>query len=186
MRRLALMVNDVNAFTGSHHQCQTIILKRLESVKEFLHVFVKKKTQDFTGEPLCPKILDHLQNPVSPNKQKLSKTLLESFGTTCSVLPLSGIWSEVFFHHLPANVETYSYEYQNFQEAKTKKIRWVRTNTYFLYPCPNNNVHTGHVQEQSCIIFLYISSSTSYSSIVVDAAGNQGILQPCTLPRYRC
>ena len=36
MRRLVLMVNDVNAFTGSHHQCQTVILKRLESVKEFL------------------------------------------------------------------------------------------------------------------------------------------------------
>ena len=36
MRRLVLMVNDVNLFTDSHHQCQAVILKRLESVKEFL------------------------------------------------------------------------------------------------------------------------------------------------------
>ena len=52
---------------------------------------------------------------------KTQTTLLESFGTTCFVLPLSGIWSEVYFHHLPANIKTYSHEYQNFQEAKTKK-----------------------------------------------------------------
>ena len=30
MRWLVLMVNDVNGFTGSHHQYQTIILKRLK------------------------------------------------------------------------------------------------------------------------------------------------------------
>ena len=53
---------------------------------------------------------------------KTQTTLLESFGTTCFVLPLSGIWSEVYFHHLPANAKTYSHEYQNFQEAKTLKI----------------------------------------------------------------
>ena len=33
MRRLVLMVDDVNLFTGRHHQCQTIILKRLISTK---------------------------------------------------------------------------------------------------------------------------------------------------------
>jgi len=52
MRRLVLMANDVNAFTGSHHQYQTVILKRFKSVKEFFDVFVKKKTQDYTGEPI--------------------------------------------------------------------------------------------------------------------------------------
>lgn len=36
MRRLVLMVNDVNAFTGRHHQYQTIILKRLKSTKVLL------------------------------------------------------------------------------------------------------------------------------------------------------
>ena len=41
MRRLVLMVNGVNLFTGSHHQCQTAILKRLKSVKEFLLFFWK-------------------------------------------------------------------------------------------------------------------------------------------------
>ena len=35
MRRLGLMVNDVNSFTGRHNQCQAIILKRLKSVKGF-------------------------------------------------------------------------------------------------------------------------------------------------------
>jgi len=64
---------------------------------------------------------------------------------------LSGIWSEVFFHHLPDNIKTYSHEYQNFQEAKTEKIRLVRTYTCFLSPCPNNSVHTGHVLEQSLV-----------------------------------
>ena len=44
--------------------------------------------------------------------------------------------------------------------SKNMKNNDVRTNTYFLYPCPNNNVHTGHVLEQSCIIFLYMSSLT--------------------------
>jgi len=45
------MVNGVNLFTGSHHQCQTVILKRLKSVKEFLLFFVKMKTLDYTGVP---------------------------------------------------------------------------------------------------------------------------------------
>ena len=36
MRQLVLRVNDVNLFTGSHHQYQVIILKRLKSVKVFL------------------------------------------------------------------------------------------------------------------------------------------------------
>ena len=36
MRQLVLRVNDVNLFTGSHHQYQVIILKRLKLVKVFL------------------------------------------------------------------------------------------------------------------------------------------------------
>ena len=39
MRQLVLRVNDVNLFTGSHHQYQVIILKRLKSVKVFLLFF---------------------------------------------------------------------------------------------------------------------------------------------------
>ena len=35
MRRLVLMANDVNLFTGIRHQHQPIILKRLKSVKVF-------------------------------------------------------------------------------------------------------------------------------------------------------
>ena len=58
---------------------------------------------------------------MSANLTKTKKTLLESFGTMCYVLLLSGTWLEDFFHHLPVNTKTYSFEYQNFQEAKTKK-----------------------------------------------------------------
>ena len=43
MRRLVLVVIDVNVFTGSHHQCQTVILKRFKSVKEFLMFLWKRK-----------------------------------------------------------------------------------------------------------------------------------------------
>ena len=44
-----LVVNDVNLFTGIHHQHQPIILKRLKSVKVFSLFFVKMKMQEFTG-----------------------------------------------------------------------------------------------------------------------------------------
>ena len=70
-------------------------------------------------------------------KTKTSITLLESFGTTCYVLLLSWIWSEVFFHHLPANTKTYSYEYPNFQEAKT--VKTTATLEHIHNPCLNSN-----------------------------------------------
>ena len=72
------------------------------------------------------------------------------------------------------------------KNCKSMKNNDARTYTYSLFPCPNNNVHTDPVQEQSCIISLYTSSSTSYSSTVVDAAGNQGIQQLYTLPGHHC
>ena len=70
-------------------------------------------------------------------KTKTSITLLESFGTTCYVLLLSWIRSEVFFHHLPANTKTYSYEYPNFQEAKT--VKTTATLEHIHNPCLNSN-----------------------------------------------
>ena len=43
MRRLMLMVNDVNSFTDISHQHQPIILKRLKSVKVFsLFLFIRR------------------------------------------------------------------------------------------------------------------------------------------------
>ena len=43
MRRLTLMVNDVNSFTDISHQHQPIILKRLKSVKVFLlFLFIRR------------------------------------------------------------------------------------------------------------------------------------------------
>ena len=43
MQRLVLMVDDVNLFTGIHHQCQTIILKKIDVNKRVIYVFVKMK-----------------------------------------------------------------------------------------------------------------------------------------------
>ena len=50
MRRLMLIVNDANLFTGIRHQNQPIILKKIEISKSVLIVFVKMKTQEFTSE----------------------------------------------------------------------------------------------------------------------------------------
>ena len=57
MRRLRLMLNDVNLFTGRQQQYQTVILKRLKSVKGFLWFFVFHPTVfvyrlQFTGYSL--------------------------------------------------------------------------------------------------------------------------------------
>ena len=41
MRRLMLIVNDANLFTGIRHQNQPIILKKIEISKSVLIVFVK-------------------------------------------------------------------------------------------------------------------------------------------------
>ena len=36
----------------------------------------------------------------------------------------------------------------------------VRTNTYFLYPCPQNNVHTSYVLEQNSFICVFVKKKT--------------------------
>ena len=120
MRRLALMVNDVNVFTCSHHQCQTIILKRLESVKEFLHVFVKKKTQDFTGEPfwITCKTLCH---QINKNYKKLFSKVLALRALFCHCQESGRKYSSTIFlptsKHILTNIKT-------FKKQKQKKIRW--------------------------------------------------------------
>ena len=45
-----------------------------------------------------------------------------------------------------------------------------RMRAYYLSFCPNNIVHIGHGQEQSCITLQYKCLTASYNSISVDVA----------------
>ena len=80
-------------------------------------------------------------------------------------------------------------QYHRAKTVKTEgkvKFSVVRTYTYSLFPCLNNNVHIGLVPEQNCIISLYIFLSDAYSSIVAGAAQFQAVQQLYTLSGRYC
>ena len=51
MRRLMLMVNDVNSFTDISHQYQPIILTKIENSKSVFIVFVYSAAQVYESDP---------------------------------------------------------------------------------------------------------------------------------------